>query len=92
MINYLCDICGKNIGDRRYYHETPKYEVHIRKQSNSFKPGGKTLTYSDHVDICDECQEKVNAALDPIFKDIVDKVEGPFPAMVADGLISEEDD
>lgn len=77
MINYICDICGKVIGNNRVYcRETPKYEIHIRKQSNSFRPGGKPHTYSEYVDICDECQAKVDAALEPIFKGIVDEVEG----------------
>lgn len=69
MINYVCDICGKTIGTNKKLakKETPKYGVQIRKYSHS-KHDGKLHSWSEYVDICDECQAKVDAALDPIFE------------------------
>lgn len=75
MINYICDICGKNIGDNKRCCKTPaKYEIHMRRYSKS-RHDKKPYAYSTYVDICDDCQAKVDAALDPIFSDIVDGVD-----------------
>lgn len=69
MVNYVCDVCGKIIGNnKKPRKECPKYEIYIRTYHKPKHDGGKLYACPEYVDICDECQEKIDAALNPIFE------------------------